>query len=122
MEYSVNDITWLQKSIESMESKGLSPKGRITATEVIKPTGEKSVRLVMDNVSRDFQSPIDAVDWIVESNMDLARRRTEISSVITGAIIGGAVSYTNKSDVLLGVSIGSIIALIASYVLVKGAK
>ena len=71
MEYSINDISWLQKSIESMESKGLSPKGRIVATEVIKPTGEKSVRLVMDGVSRDFQSPIDAVDWIVEYNIDL---------------------------------------------------
>lgn len=122
MEYSINDISWLQKSIESIESNGLFPKGRITATEVIKPTGEKSVRLVMDGISRDFSTPIDAVNWILEYNIDLTRKHVKIYSVITGAIIGGTVSYANKSDVYLGISIGSIISLIASHVFSKGSR
>ena len=122
MDYCVNDISWLQKSISSMEDKGLSPRGRIVATEIIKPTGEKAVNLKIDGIEKVFSSPIEAVDYIVEYNMESARRFLAVRSILTGAGIGAAVAVTTKTDILWGVSVGTVIALISNHFLPKGSK
>ena len=119
MEYCVNDIVWLQKSISSMEEKGLSPKGKVVATEFIKQNGEKAVHLKIDGHEADFAGPIEAANYIVEYSMQIAKRSASAKSVITGAAIGGAVSYINRSDFFLGVSVGAVIALASNYLMVK---
>jgi hypothetical protein len=115
MDYCVNDISWLQKSISSMEERGLARKGAVVATEIVLPNGNKAVRLKIDGETADFPNPIEATNYIVEHNKAVARKALITGSMITGAVIGGAAAVFGRNRVIFGASIGMTLSLLAGY-------
>lgn len=122
MEYSVSDIEWLKKSISSMEEKGLAKKGHTVASEISLPDGKKAIRVKIEDHVADLPNAIEAINYIVDYGMQLSKRRLMTGSVISGALVGGTVSAINRKDILLGISVGSIISLVTSYYMTERLK
>ena len=118
MEHCINDIAWLQNLILSMEGKYID-KGRISVFGTEDGKGNEAITLNIDNTTENFTSPIAAANYIVKYLFEEQKRKKSTHSVMAGAIIGGTVAYASKTDVLLGISIGSITAFLYNHLIKK---
>lgn len=110
--YSKTDIDWINTVLSDL-SHGYH------ASEIDLPDGSRTIRLSIGNLTKDFKDPTEVVNYTIGLEKERIERSHFARTIIICALSGAIAARASKSDVLAGMSIGTIVALLSQIVGVK---